>query len=273
VCDVSPLSAAPTARVTTHDPQDALFRFASAKVLCSFAGGARVLPCNNKIAQFSGGGLVQAAITCDSDPQYQVAMERGSAQFDDPAGHAVGLETNDAWNYDFTNNSGGIGSTSFTPGELLTFAAQATALGFAASTTSVSIVPTLPVPDVAGLTADNATMTLNRSGFTDVVLQNEASGAVPSGLVTRTDPAAGQAVAPATRIAVFVSTGASNVGVPSEIGKPAATATNDIQALGLTVSQVSTVDAANAGLVVDQKPAAGTQVAPGSTVELVVATG
>jgi serine/threonine-protein kinase len=129
----------------------------------------------------------------------------------------------------------------------------------------------VPVPQVKGLTVDDATRQLEASGFTNLNSPvEESSTSVPAGQVTRTDPPAGKSVPIDTRITIFISRGAPTVSMPSVIGETKAQAKADLEARGFTVSTLNRLDAANAGRVVDQNPAPGTQVAPNSNVVLTI---
>lgn len=67
---------------------------------------------------------------------------------------------------------------------------------------------TVVMPDVAGMTTDQALSALASAGFTGTMYQyNEPSTSVPAGQVIRTDPAAGTPVAPNDDVKVYVSTG------------------------------------------------------------------
>jgi eukaryotic-like serine/threonine-protein kinase len=127
------------------------------------------------------------------------------------------------------------------------------------------------VPQVKGLTVDDATRQLEASGFTNLNTPvEENSTSVPAGQVTRTDPPAGQQVPIDTRITIFISRGAPTVAVPSKIGETKAKAKAELEADGFTVTTLNRVDDANVGRVVDQNPAPGTQVAPNSNVVLYI---
>jgi serine/threonine-protein kinase len=128
------------------------------------------------------------------------------------------------------------------------------------------------VPSVKGLTLDDARSQLVASGFTNFNTPiEESSTSFAPGQVTRTDPPAGKAVPISTRITIYVSRGAPTVTMPSVIGETKAQAKADLQADGFTVQTLNTLDAANAGRVVDQRPAPGTEVAPNSNVVLTIA--
>jgi serine/threonine-protein kinase len=126
------------------------------------------------------------------------------------------------------------------------------------------------VPRVKGLTQDEAGRQLEQAGFTNLNPVQEASDTVNTGQVVRTDPPAGQTVPLDTRINIYVSTGKQKVQLPGEIGKTEADARADLVAKGFNVSTLNRIDDANVGKVVDQSPAAGTQVEPNSTVVLTI---
>jgi eukaryotic-like serine/threonine-protein kinase len=111
---------------------------------------------------------------------------------------------------------------------------------------------------------------LEQAGFTNVNPIQEPSDSVNAGEVIRTDPAAGTPTPLDTKINLFVSTGAQNVSVPGEVGKTFADAKADLENRGFTVTTLKQVDDANVGIVLDQNPGQGQQVAPKSTVTLTV---
>jgi beta-lactam-binding protein with PASTA domain/tRNA A-37 threonylcarbamoyl transferase component Bud32 len=127
------------------------------------------------------------------------------------------------------------------------------------------------VPQVKGLSVDQATQQLEQQGFTNLGSPiQENSATVASGAVTRTDPPAGKAVAVDTRINIYVSSGAQKVTVPSEVGKTESAAKDDLESKGFTVSTVNQFDDANVGKVVAQNPDQGSQVNPNSNVVLTI---
>ena len=131
----------------------------------------------------------------------------------------------------------------------------------------------ISIPTVQGLSQDQAFTVLRQAGFTNPTGGGqEPSGSIPAGQVTRTDPPAGQQVAPNTAIRIFVSSGAPTVTVPDERGKTFTAAEADLRAKGFSVSRLNMVNPANVGLVVDQSPNAGASVAPGTNVVLTVGT-
>ena len=127
------------------------------------------------------------------------------------------------------------------------------------------------VPQVKGLSVDQATQQLEQQGFTNLGSPiQENSSTVSSGAVIRTDPPAGKAVAVDTRINIYVSSGAQKVTVPFEVGNLEAKAKDDLESKGFTVRTVNQFDDANVGKVVAQNPDQGTLVFPNSNVVLTI---
>ena len=127
------------------------------------------------------------------------------------------------------------------------------------------------VPDVKGLSFDQATQALEQQGFTNLSPPiQETSNTVASGSVSRTDPPAAKPVPVDSRINIYVSTGAQKVPLPSEIGKSEADAKADLISKGFTVTTLNQVDNANVGKVVGQSPDQGVPVLPNSNVVLTI---
>jgi serine/threonine-protein kinase len=130
---------------------------------------------------------------------------------------------------------------------------------------------TLPVPNVAGQSENDARNNLAAAGFTgNIQAQQEASDTVPEGQVIRTDPGGGaQAPANAT-ITLFVSSGPGQVGVPNVVGISEQNARSQLQGFDVDVIDQDTNNAGQDGIVASQNPPPGAQVDQGSTVTLVV---
>jgi hypothetical protein len=89
------------------------------------------------------------------------------------------------------------------------------------------------------------------------------------------NPGAGASVAAGSAVNLVVSTGPAPVNVPNVVGLTQAAATTAITNAGLVVGAVTQQpsNAVPAGSVISQNPSAGTSVAAGSAVDLVVSTG
>jgi beta-lactam-binding protein with PASTA domain/predicted Ser/Thr protein kinase len=142
--------------------------------------------------------------------------------------------------------------------------------------------PQATVPDLAGLTQDAAKLALADAGLLLGSVIPEPSATVPSGQVIRQDPAAGAKVAKGSAVSIVVSSGspspspsptASTVTIPNVYGVDATIATDTLTAAGLDVkTRLKSGTGQDPGTVVGMLPDAGTVVASGSTVLLVIAT-
>jgi hypothetical protein len=131
------------------------------------------------------------------------------------------------------------------------------------------------VPGVAGLVQANAEAAIIAAGLTVGATTTAHSGTVPAGAVINQSPAAGTNVAPGVPVELEVSLGSALVAVPEVTGLTQADAQAAILAAGLTVGAITTAhsNTVPAGAVISQSPAAGTNMASGSPVNLVVSSG
>ncbi len=130
------------------------------------------------------------------------------------------------------------------------------------------------VPELVGQTAAEAFDRLQELNLR--VRQSEQPNAeIPAGLVVTTDPAPGTQVEEETVVTVFVSAGPEQFPVPSLLGTPEEEARSLLAANNLEVGSVDYVADSDVdeGLVLEQRPAAGSPVLPGTAVDLVVSSG
>ena len=128
------------------------------------------------------------------------------------------------------------------------------------------------VPLVQGLSAEEAEDRLRDAGFPSE-RRPEFSDAVARGEVIGTSPEGGTSVRRGTTVTLIVSRGRERVAVPDVVGQTQADAEAALQNAGLAASVSQREDGTvAAGTVLAQDPAAGTSVALGRTVALVVAT-
>jgi eukaryotic-like serine/threonine-protein kinase len=147
-------------------------------------------------------------------------------------------------------------------------AANAAVAPNASITIRVSSGPnTVPVPDVTGQSEADARNALN--GF-QIDRGEEPSDQVPEGSVIRTEPPAGSQVEPGSTVRIIVSTGAEQVQVPSVIGISEDNARAQLEGYDVQVRDERTFDPSQDGIVASQNPGPGSQVEPGSRVDLVV---
>jgi eukaryotic-like serine/threonine-protein kinase len=128
-----------------------------------------------------------------------------------------------------------------------------------------------PVPIVRGLTVEAATDALRQAGF-KADERREFSDTVRNGRVIETSPPESSTARKGTTVTLVVSRGKEKAAVPDVVGQPRAEAERLLQDAGLqaSVSEEESEDA-DPGTVLRQDPAAGTQLAKGKTVALVVA--
>ena len=122
------------------------------------------------------------------------------------------------------------------------------------------------IPDVAGSRVNAATNTL-----TDVDLQittiERFSNKVADGRVINIKPRAGTVVPAGTTVELIVSKGPPPVTVPNLVDMPRAKAVATLRALGLK-AKVDSGSFTRLNRVIDQSPAAGSEVPRGSTVTI-----
>lgn len=141
-----------------------------------------------------------------------------------------------------------------------------------ALTVSTGPVMDITIPDVAGMPRAEAEAALREAGFTTIAFAMRANNA-PKDRVFGSSPEAGQILASNRPITILISTGTAAPVVPELVGRTQAEAEAMLTDLGLQV-QVTLVDLpaedAGIGMVVGIEPAAGTEVAAGSTVTISV---
>ena len=132
----------------------------------------------------------------------------------------------------------------------------------------------VPVPDVVGMTLEEATAELEegnlRVGAVDEIADEEAE----PGEVLSQDPEADEEVDVRSKVDLEVSTGPEAVIVPDVINQSEDTAVSEIEAAGLVASvDTAPSNEVDEGLVISQEPGAGDEVAPGDTVVILVSEG
>ena len=127
------------------------------------------------------------------------------------------------------------------------------------------------VPDVTGQSQSGAEQTLRDAGLVPSASTSPSSEDEP-GTVISQDPSGGKADRGST-VNIVVATAPANVTVPSVIGNTATDARFKLENSGFKVTSDTADSAEPAGTVIDQNPAAGTSVAPGSRIVITVSNG
>ncbi len=127
------------------------------------------------------------------------------------------------------------------------------------------------VPDVVGLTQQEAQQTLGNRGF-QFSASEEGSDTADPGTVLRQDPAAGTSADPGALVTLVVARAIPTVDVPDLTGSSGQEAADTLTAAGLEprTSLQDVTDPSEDGVVIDQRPGAGTQVKQGAPVRIIV---
>ncbi|MBP92270.1 MAG: serine/threonine protein kinase [Acidimicrobiaceae bacterium] len=129
------------------------------------------------------------------------------------------------------------------------------------------------VPALIGTPLDEARAVLRDSRLS-VQMDYEVNADFPENTVFDQSPSAGTRLEPTETVRLLVSQGTGPMVLLAVIGDAVADAIHDLEAMGLDVSQVDTEDpVVPAGQVIDQSPAAGSEIVPGSRVILFVSSG
>ncbi len=131
----------------------------------------------------------------------------------------------------------------------------------------------IPVPNVLNQTIGNAESLLVPLGFS--ISTSYVNAPQPNGTVIKQTPTAGTKVSKGAAIALTVSNGPATVAVPNVVNQPLAQAANTLGTAGLQLGNTSYQNSATVpnGSVIATNPAAGVQVAPNSSVDVVVSQG
>ena len=130
------------------------------------------------------------------------------------------------------------------------------------------------VPDVRGLTLDEATSLLARSELGLFVEARRPHESVAPGLVTYQDPVPGASTRKQRMVKVTLSAGQQLATVPKLVGRTRREATIELRTEHVTLGQVLQVSAmAPADEVLAQSPAGGAPLEEGGRVDLLVSAG
>lgn len=149
----------------------------------------------------------------------------------------------------------------------------AAAVGFAIYTLTGGSKVT--VPDVTGMTQDQATTALENVGLTLEVSSEQYDSDVAAGDIISQTPSAGTSVSKGKTVKVVISKGANQVTVPSVIGMTETNAVSALENANLSVSEIKREynDSYSSGVVYNVSPGEGTKVDENSTVVLYVSKG
>ena len=130
------------------------------------------------------------------------------------------------------------------------------------------------VPQVAGMTVDDATTALTDDSLVVGTTTQAYNASIPTGAVVTSNPAPGTKLKRGQAVNLVVSKGPAPVPVPKVVGKSQAQATSVLTNAGLKVtSSQDWSKTISAGNVISSDPAAGVVVPKGGTVTIVVSKG
>jgi len=130
----------------------------------------------------------------------------------------------------------------------------------------------LEIPDVLGLSIDEASQALEDLGFKVEVVESQDAADV--GTVLDQSPEAGTLALPGSTVTLVVSGGQQETLVPRVVGMTQEEATATLEEAGYDVQAKATYDdQVDEGIVISQSPEAGTAAEPGSMVDIVVSQG
>jgi beta-lactam-binding protein with PASTA domain len=166
-------------------------------------------------------------------------------------------------------------STTVAPGLVVNQSPAAATQVPLGSSVNLVVSTGVTVPSVVGQTQSAASNAITAASLTVGTVTTQSSGSVPSGSVISQSPAANAQVSGGSAVNLVVSTGPVMVAAPDVVGLPQAQATTSITGASLVLGTVTTQSSTTVapGVVISQSPAAATQVAQGSAVNLVVSTG
>jgi len=125
---------------------------------------------------------------------------------------------------------------------------------------------------LSGLPAEEAVERVQAAGF-EPKLERVNSEAVEEGSVIRTEPSGGSTATRGSTVLLVVSKGQKLTKVPVLVGTQRSVAVQQIRGAGFTPSVEEEESAQPAGEVIRQSPSAGTKLAAGSGVAIVVSAG
>ncbi len=129
------------------------------------------------------------------------------------------------------------------------------------------------VPEVIGLTQDEAEAEITAAKLTVGEISTESSDEFEAGTVISQSPEPGEEVDVRSEVDLVISAGPEAVAVPSVIGQSEDTAIAEIEAAGLVADVLTASSEEPEGTVIAQDPEAGAEAQPGEVVTITVSEG
>ena len=136
----------------------------------------------------------------------------------------------------------------------------------------------VPVPNVIGMTEDEAKTSIEKAKFKVGTVTHEASSDVEKGMVCRSNPGANEMAEQGSTVDIAISDGpasAEQVSVPNLNGLTKSKAVSILESAGLVASVTEDYGDSDSskGTVIKQSPSSGTKVTKGSTITITISKG
>ncbi len=133
----------------------------------------------------------------------------------------------------------------------------------------------IEVPDVSGMSLDDARKAITVAGFSVGETTKEYSDSVEEDKVMKQTPAAGTMAAQGSKVDLVISQGKDEIEVPDVEGLSLEAARAKIERAGLKLTQAGQQNSSSVDVdcVISQSPSSGTKVPEGSSVSVVISLG
>lgn len=133
----------------------------------------------------------------------------------------------------------------------------------------------IEVPDVSGMSLDDARKAITVAGFSVGETTKEYSDSVEENKVMKQTPAAGTMAAQGSKVDLVISQGKDEIEVPDVEGLSLEAARAKIERAGLKLTQAGQQNSSSVDVdcVISQSPSSGTKVPEGSSVSVVISLG
>ncbi len=134
---------------------------------------------------------------------------------------------------------------------------------------------TQTIPDVTGVTVEDAERIARKGGFDFRVMRLEHSDSIPENYIISQRPLAGSPAKKGRRISVVVSLSAASAIIPDVVGKHFRSAQLEIERVGLKVGEIvhEHSESVATEMVIATSPLPGRELDLGSKVDLIVSMG
>lgn len=141
-------------------------------------------------------------------------------------------------------------------------------------TTPAGTEETVAVPDLLGMTRDQATEALNKQGLGGKYGGEKESSEYPAGLIVEQDPAYGTSVSVNTPVIYYISSGAGSVPLPDISGMTLSEAQQELKKYELKIStEYAYSGEVEEGLVISTTPGFGSDVTEGDIITVIISKG